>query len=60
MNTTASPPYTLRVMTVVAAIFLPVVLVYQAWSYRVFRHRLAMPRVGGDEVTAPDATTERT
>ncbi len=39
----ASPPYTLKVMTVVAAIFFPVVLVYQAWSYHVFRQRLSAP-----------------
>jgi len=36
----SSSPYTLRVMTVVALIFVPVVLVYQAWSYWVFRKRL--------------------
>jgi cytochrome d ubiquinol oxidase subunit II len=55
----ASPTYSLRVMTVVAAIFVPAVLVYQAWSYKVFRHRLAMPRVGGDDATAtPKAPVE--
>ena len=32
--------YTLTVMTVVAAVGLPVVLVYQAWTYWVFRTRL--------------------
>lgn len=36
----SSTPYTLRVMTVVALIFVPVVLVYQAWNYYVFRHRV--------------------
>jgi cytochrome bd ubiquinol oxidase subunit II len=36
----ASGPYTLRVMTIVAVIFLPFVLGYQAWSYWVFRHRV--------------------
>jgi cytochrome d ubiquinol oxidase subunit II len=36
----ASSPYTLTVMTVVAVIFLPFVLGYQAWSYWVFRKRL--------------------
>jgi cytochrome d ubiquinol oxidase subunit II len=41
---TASAHYTLAVMTVVAAIVTPVVLLYQAWTYHVFRHRL-----GGDE-----------
>jgi cytochrome d ubiquinol oxidase subunit II len=36
----ASGPYTLRVMTLVALIFLPFVLAYQGWSYWVFRHRV--------------------
>jgi cytochrome bd ubiquinol oxidase subunit II len=45
---TASAHYTLAVMTVVALIVTPVVLLYQGWTYRVFRHRL-----GGDE-RAPD------
>lgn len=40
----ASPSYTLTVMTVVAAIFFPLVLLYQAWSYRTFRRRLGAPR----------------
>ena len=46
---TASPSYTLKVMTVVAVIFFPVVLIYQAWGYHVFKKRLSVPRVGGDE-----------
>jgi cytochrome d ubiquinol oxidase subunit II len=36
----ASGHYTLTVMTVVAIMFVPVVLGYTAWSYWVFRHRL--------------------
>ncbi|GAA2319295.1 cytochrome d ubiquinol oxidase subunit II [Nonomuraea roseoviolacea subsp. roseoviolacea] len=36
----ASTPYTLTVMTWVAAIFTPLVLAYQAWTYWVFRRRL--------------------
>jgi cytochrome bd-type quinol oxidase subunit 2 len=32
-------------MTVVAGIFVPLVVGYQAWSYHVFRQRLAAPRV---------------
>lgn len=38
--TAASSPYTLRVMTIVAVIFVPIVLLYQVWTYRVFRQRL--------------------
>ncbi|GLX99516.1 cytochrome d ubiquinol oxidase subunit II [Herbidospora sp. NBRC 101105] len=40
----SSTPYTLSVMTWVAAIFTPVVLAYQAWTYWVFRRRLTAPR----------------
>ncbi len=36
----ASSPYTLKVMTIVAAIFVPIVLAYQAWTYWVFRKRV--------------------
>jgi len=32
----ASSPYTLRIMLIVTIIFLPLVLVYQIWHYRVF------------------------
>ena len=36
----SSSPYTLKIMTIVAVIFVPIVLIYQAWSYRVFRKRI--------------------
>jgi cytochrome d ubiquinol oxidase subunit II len=36
----ASSPYTLKVMTIVAAIFVPIVLVYQGWTYWIFRKRI--------------------
>lgn len=36
----SSTPYTLTVMTIVAIIFVPIVLIYQAWSYWVFRKRV--------------------
>jgi cytochrome d ubiquinol oxidase subunit II len=41
----ASTPYTLRVMTWVAVIFTPVVLLYQGWTYWVFRKRLGRPDI---------------
>ncbi|MFP3853531.1 MAG: cytochrome d ubiquinol oxidase subunit II [Anaerolineales bacterium] len=37
----ASSAYTLRVMSIVALIFLPLVLAYQGWSYYVLRRRLS-------------------
>jgi cytochrome d ubiquinol oxidase subunit II len=36
----SSSPYTLKVMTIIAAIFIPLVLLYQGWSYYVFRGRV--------------------
>jgi cytochrome d ubiquinol oxidase subunit II len=40
VSNASSAHYTLAVMTVIALVVLPVVLVYQAWTYHVFRHRL--------------------
>ena len=40
-HNTASAAYPLKVMTVVAILFLPLVLAYQAWSYYVFRKRVS-------------------
>lgn len=36
----SSSPYTLAVMTIISAIFLPFVLIYQGWSYWIFRQRI--------------------
>lgn len=36
----SSSPYTLAVMTVVAFIFVPIVIAYKIWVYRVFRARV--------------------
>jgi cytochrome d ubiquinol oxidase subunit II len=33
----ASSPYTLKIMTIVAIVFMPIIIAYQAWVYRVFR-----------------------
>lgn len=40
VSSAASAHYALTVITVVAAIFLPVILLYQGWTYHVFRARL--------------------
>jgi cytochrome bd ubiquinol oxidase subunit II len=40
IHNTSSAPYSLKVMTVVLAIFLPAVLAYQAWTYHVLRQRV--------------------
>ena len=41
-NSTASP-YSLQVMTIVAAVMVPLVLLYQGWTYYVFRARVVGP-----------------
>ncbi len=41
VHNTASTPYSLKAMTVVVIIVLPVVLAYQAWTYYVFRRRVS-------------------
>jgi cytochrome d ubiquinol oxidase subunit II len=41
VSNASSPSYTLRVMTVVAVVAFPVVLVYQGWTFWVFRKRIS-------------------
>jgi cytochrome bd ubiquinol oxidase subunit II len=50
VTNTASSSYALRVMTVVAVIFFPIVLAYQGWTYYVFRRR-----IGRSDVSAARA-----
>jgi len=38
----ASSAYTLKVMTIITAIFMPLVLLYQGWTYWVFRQRVVV------------------
>ncbi len=47
----ASHPYTLKVMSWVALIFTPFVLVYQSWTYWIFKKRVQRP---GDTTDARD------
>ncbi|MGC9156046.1 MAG: cytochrome d ubiquinol oxidase subunit II [Ferrimicrobium sp.] len=42
--TAASQRYTLNIMTIVAVIFTPFVLLYQGWTYWIFRKRLTLPK----------------
>jgi cytochrome d ubiquinol oxidase subunit II len=41
VHNTASGGYSLKIMTIVVIVFLPVVLGYQAWTYYVFRRRVS-------------------
>lgn len=36
----SSSPYTLKIMTAVALLFVPVVIAYQVWNYRIFRQKI--------------------
>jgi cytochrome bd ubiquinol oxidase subunit II len=49
----SSSDLTLTVMTIVVVVLLPVILIYMAWSYRVFRRRLGRADFGADEPTNP-------
>jgi len=48
-TTAAATQYTLKIMTVVAVIFTPVVLMYQGWTYWVFRKRIAVHHITGHQ-----------
>jgi cytochrome bd ubiquinol oxidase subunit II len=54
VSNTASVHYTLVVVTVVALVVMPLVLVYQGWSYYVFR-----ARVSGEPVLPPGDAAAR-
>jgi cytochrome d ubiquinol oxidase subunit II len=41
----SSTAYTLKVMTWVAVIFTPIVLMYQGWTYWVFRKRISVHHI---------------
>ncbi len=54
----ASGDYALKVMTIVAVILFPVVLLYQGWSYYVFRGRVRGPRIDESTVTKTEAVAD--
>ncbi len=45
INNASSTPYTLKVMTVVAVVMTPLVLLYQGWTYWVFRKRISASQI---------------
>ena len=53
----SSTEYTLKVMTVVALIFTPIVLAYQAWTFWVFRRRLSTTDLPPDAARTVEAVT---
>ncbi len=52
LNTTnaSATAYTLKVMTIVAAIFTPIVLCYQAWTYWIFRKRISLHHIADHDL----------
>jgi cytochrome d ubiquinol oxidase subunit II len=52
---TASGNYALEVMTVVAVVFAPFVIVYQGWSHHVFRAGVTGPAVESPETARTSA-----
>jgi cytochrome d ubiquinol oxidase subunit II len=53
VSNSASGSYALKVMTIGAVIFFPLVLLYQGWSFHVFRARVTAPP---DPPEAPGVT----
>src|SRR3954453_5212316 len=49
----SSTHYTLKVMTIVAVFFTPIVLCYQAWTYWVFRKRISVHHIPTERLEAP-------
>ncbi len=60
VNNSASGHYALVVMTITAVIFLPLVLIYQGWSFHVFRGRIKAPpaQADGAPAAAPPSPPE--
>jgi cytochrome d ubiquinol oxidase subunit II len=58
VSNSASSNYALRVMTVVAVIFTPLVLAYQSWSYYVFRGRVRAPKPSAPTVAGAPPPTD--
>jgi cytochrome bd ubiquinol oxidase subunit II len=59
VNNASAGHYSLIVMTVAAALFFPVILLYQGWSFHVFRGRIRAPSTSAEATgeTGQAATT---
>jgi cytochrome d ubiquinol oxidase subunit II len=53
----SSTDLTLTIMTIVAVIFTPLVLLYQGWTYWIFRKRISADRVPDPSETAATASS---
>ncbi|MFJ9849158.1 cytochrome d ubiquinol oxidase subunit II [Streptomyces sp. NPDC101150] len=53
----SSSPYTLKIMTWCAAIAAPIVMLYQAWTYWVFRKRIGTQHIADAHIPTADTPT---
>ena len=53
VDNASSTDYTLKVMTIVALVFTPIVVIYQGWTYWVFRKRLGTNHIPEDAPLEP-------
>jgi cytochrome bd ubiquinol oxidase subunit II len=60
VNNSAAGHYGLVVMTVVAVLFFPIVVLYQGWSFHVFRGRVAAPSAPEQPPAASEPTATQT
>jgi cytochrome d ubiquinol oxidase subunit II len=51
IHNAAATPYTLKIMTWVALVFTPLILLYQGWTYWVFRRRIGVTDIPDRAVT---------
>jgi cytochrome d ubiquinol oxidase subunit II len=56
VNNAASGHYALAVMTIVTVVCFPIVLIYQGWSFHVFRARVQAPPEQADQPSASAAS----
>lgn len=54
----SSSEYTLKVMTIVAVIMTPIVLIYQGWTYWVFRKRISAKQIVNAESGVLDGASK--
>jgi cytochrome d ubiquinol oxidase subunit II len=57
VSNASSTDLTLQIMTVVAVVFTPLVLLYEGWSYWMFRRRVISPRVSSETGAIPGGST---
>lgn len=57
IHNASSTPYTLKVMTIVAVIMTPIVLLYQGWTYWVFRKRVSAHQIQNPEKGILDSSS---